>query len=126
MAEILIRADNRVPGAIVAIQQDGYAWAKKERPPFFYLIKLPQVAVDDVKFLHQSHRVSGMSFSGIPILNRSDKYSYSFDINNLSDSLQSKIVSSGFIDIGPGRDVGRNTFESQVFNLITQTSGINI
>lgn len=38
-----------IPGDIITVKPDGWNWGKKEGPPKFVIIKLPGIAVSEVK-----------------------------------------------------------------------------
>ena len=41
-------------GDIIVVRPDGWVWGKEECLPRFVVVKLPNVSVDDVKYLEQS------------------------------------------------------------------------
>jgi|GEM_PF-6343291 len=62
MAELLVMAQDPpdpkprdfTKGMVVDIKDDGHRWGAEEKPPLFYVIKIPGIPKEDLQFLLDS------------------------------------------------------------------------
>ena len=93
MAEFLVRAitsanpDGYKRGDPIVVRPDGWPWGSSERPPMFFILRVPGVTVAEVEaFVQPRDRV---------LFGKQRRYT--FDIDRLSPQIRSDALSLGVV-----------------------------
>jgi len=131
MCEILIKLSQRndpdpeidqrcwKTGMPVVVMDDGHPWGREERPPQFFVLKIPGVPKEKaLKFIEEYIEDTGLyDPDGQPIMKMTARRLWKLNYDNVPNALKTAATQKGEIVIG--KDVTWTTLKNYLRNLKT-------
>lgn len=115
MAEFLIKARDQVDkakdeekrnrgwtkGDIVVVMPDGHWWGREERPPKFFVLKIPNLPVNEaVKYIEPHQVDTGLvSMDNTKIIRYVSRRKFRVLIDQFPDYIKNKITDDGIVTV---------------------------